>query len=73
MTNKLYDKLNYIALILLPAIATLYFALSTIWQLPYSEQVVGTITSLDAFLGMLLKMSKDKYFKDGGDTNDTNN
>jgi len=73
MTDKLYDRLNYIALILLPAIATLYFALSTIWQLPYSEQIVGTITALDTFLGMILKMSKDKYFKDGGDISDTNN
>ena len=73
MTNKLYDILNYIALILLPAIATLYFALSNIWHLPYTEQVVGTITALDTFLGMILKMSKDIYLKDGGDINDTNN
>ena len=73
MTNKLYDTLNYIALIVLPALATLYFALSNIWYLPYTEQVIGTITALDTFLGMFLKMSKDKYLKNGGDINDTNN
>ena len=47
MNNKLYDVLKYIALIVLPALATLYFALSSIWGLPYGEQIVGTITAID--------------------------
>lgn len=36
----------------LPAIGTMYFALSGIWNLPYSEQIVGTITTVDTFLGI---------------------
>lgn len=44
MTNKIYDVLKYIALIVLPAIGTLYFAVAGIWGLPYGEQIVGTIT-----------------------------
>lgn len=62
MTNKVYDVLKYIAQIVLPAVGTLYFALSGIWGLPYGEQVVGTVTAVDAFLGALLKISSDNYY-----------
>lgn len=61
MKNKTYDTLKYIAQIVLPALATFYFALSDIWGLPYGEQIVGTITALDLLLGALLKVSTEKY------------
>lgn len=63
MSNKLYDILKYIALIVLPAIGTLYFALSGIWGLPHGEQILGTITAIDTFLGALLKISTNIYNK----------
>lgn len=63
MTNKVYDVLKYIAQIVLPAIGTLYFALAGIWGLPCGEQVVGTITAIDAFLGAILRISTVKYNK----------
>lgn len=63
MTNKVYDVLKYIAQIVLPAIGTLYFALAGIWGLPYGEQVVGTITAVDAFLGAILRITTVKYNK----------
>lgn len=61
MSDKMYDVLKWIAQILLPAAATLYFALSQIWGLPYGEEVVGTITAFDAFLGALLGISSLSY------------
>ena len=63
MTNKTYDILKWIALILLPALATFYAAIAAVWGLPYSEQVVGTITAVDTLLGTLLKISSDNYKK----------
>lgn len=63
MTNKVYDVLKYIAQIVLPAIGTLYFALAGIWGLPCGEQVVGTITAVDAFLGAILRITTVKYNK----------
>lgn len=63
MSNKMYDILKYIAQIVLPAIATLYFALAGIWGFPYVEQIVGTITAVDTFLGVILKISTDSYNK----------
>lgn len=60
-TNQTYDILKFIAQILLPAIGTLYFALAQIWGLPYGEQIVGTITAIDAFLGAILGISTMQY------------
>ena len=63
MSNKTYDVLKYIAQIVLPALGTLYFALANIWNLPYGEQIVGTITAIDTFMGVLLKLSSNEYYK----------
>ena len=63
LSNKLYDVLKWIAMYLLPALGTLYFALASIWGLPYGEQVVGTITALDTFIGVLLGISSTQYDK----------
>ena len=61
MSNKCYDILKYIAQIVLPALATLYYALSNIWNLPFGEEIVGTISAIDTFLGALLMLSSVKY------------
>ena len=63
MTDKMYDALKWVAQILLPAVATLYFAIAQIWGLPYGEEIVGTITAIDAFLGALLGISTYQYNK----------
>ena len=63
MSNKVYDVLKWIAMYFLPAIGTLYFALSGIWNLPDGEQVVGTITAVDTFLGVILGISTAQYNK----------
>ena len=52
MTTKWCNFYKNLAQIYLPALATLYFALASIWGLPYVEQVVGTITAIDTFLGV---------------------
>lgn len=63
LNNKVYDILKKIAQIWLPALASLYFAIAQIWGLPYAEQIVGTITAIDAFLGALLGISTMQYNK----------
>ena len=63
LSNKVYDILKWIAVIFLPAIGTLYFALAGIWGFPYAEQIVGTITAIDTFLGVLLGISNNLYKK----------
>lgn len=63
MSNKTYDVLKYVAQIALPALGALYFALAEIWGFPYGEQVVGTITAVDACLGLMLGLSTATYKK----------
>jgi len=64
MNSKVYDILKWIAQILLPALGTLYFALAGIWGFPYAEQIVGTITAIDTFLGIILGISSYTYKKE---------
>ena len=66
LSNKVYDVLKWIAMYLLPAVGTLYFALSGIWGFPCGEQVVGTITAVDTFLGVILGISTATYNKREG-------
>ena len=63
ISNETYDILKWIAMYLLPAVGTLYFALAGIWGIPYGEQVVGTITAIDTILGVLLGLSSASYNK----------
>ena len=65
LTNKSYDVLKWIVQIVLPAIGTLYFALASIWGLPYGEQIIGTITAVSLFGGTVLKLSNKTYSGDG--------
>ena len=67
LSNKAYDVLKFIAQILLPALGTLYFALARIWDFPLAEEVVGTITAVDAFLGAILGISSMQYNKEKTD------
>ena len=72
MSDKVYDVLKWIALILIPAIGTLYFALAGIWGFPYAEAIVGTLTAVDTFLGAILGISTSMYKKGNTESNDFN-
>lgn len=62
MSNKAYDILKDIALIL-PLVITLVGAIMEIWNIPYTEQVVLTLTAINAFVGGLVKIANTKYKK----------
>ena len=70
--NSVYDVLKYIALVALPAIATLYLTLSNIWGLPYGTEIAATITAIDTLLGALLGVSAEKYKKQGAENESKN-
>lgn len=61
-SNGIYDKLKWIALVFLPALATAYWALGTVvdW-VPAVNDVVQTIVVLDTLLGTLLGVSNQRY------------
>ena len=61
MSNKMYDILKAIALVVLPALATLIIGVFEIWGLPYGAQIGATITAVATFLGAILTVSSAKY------------
>lgn len=63
VSDKVYNVLKAIAMYILPALGTLYFALAGIWGFPYGEQIVGTITAVDTFLGVFIKVLQVQYQK----------
>lgn len=63
LSDHIYNVLKPTATIVLPGLATLYFALAQIWGLPNPEQVVGTVTAVNTFLGLLLGVSTRSYNK----------
>lgn len=64
LNDKVYDVLKWAALVVLPAIATLYTALAGVWGLPYAQEIPATITAVDLFLGALLGVSTVQYNKE---------
>ena len=62
MSNKVYDLLKFIAQIVLPALATFYVTIASLWGLPYPDEISGTVMAIDTFLGALLMISSNKYY-----------
>lgn len=61
MSDKTYNNLKFVALVVLPCIAAFWATISTIWGIPYGEQIVGTISAADALLGGILGVSSKQY------------
>ena len=62
--DKVYKVLKWICMIVLPAIATLWFTLGKIWGFPYLAEVEGSIVAIDTFLGAIIGISTIQYYKD---------
>lgn len=63
LNKKAYTVLKFIAQIALPGVGALYFGLAQIWHLPKAEEIVGTVTVIDTFLGLMLGLSTNQYNK----------
>ena len=63
MSNKVYNVLKWVAMIVLPALATFYLGLSNVWGLPLGEEFSTTFTLVDTFLGAVLMISTSQYNK----------
>jgi len=64
MPNKVYDVLKFIAQIVLPAIATFYVTIASIWGLPLGDEISRTVMAIDTLLGAVLMISSSKYKED---------
>ena len=64
LNDGLYDILKWITMIVIPALATAYVGLASVWGWPYAEAVVGSISAVDVFLGAVLMLDSRRYFAD---------
>ena len=64
ISDKLYDILKWVVMIVLPALSTAYVGLAAIWQWPLADQVAKTCSVLCVLLGALLGISTAEYNKD---------
>ena len=64
MTNKMYDVIKDVSLLWMPIIITFYGVISVTWGIPYGEQILATLTGLNAALGAVVKYYKSKYDKE---------
>ena len=67
MSNKSYDIVKDISLLWMPIIITFYGVISSTWGIPYGEQILATLTGLNAALGAVVKYFKIKYDKKKAD------
>lgn len=67
MSNKTYDILKIVAIIVLPLIQTLYVGLAQIWGFGFGEQINATIQliigAINVILGAALVKSSADYHK----------
>jgi len=60
-SNKIYNILKLVALVILPGLAAFYIAFAAIWKLPDAQQVAGSIAAINTFLGAVLHISSSVY------------
>lgn len=61
MTNKTYDAFKYVALIIVPALATFVNAVGIVWGIPHTNEATMTITALGVLIGSCLGVSSKNY------------
>lgn len=64
MSNQLYNFLNSLVKIILPALGTFYFTMSGLWGFPAADKVVGTITALCLLLGFVINAARKGWVVD---------
>jgi hypothetical protein len=64
LSDRLYDVLKWITLVVIPALTTAYVGLAAVWGWPYAEEVAKTSAVICTLLGALLGISTAQYNKD---------
>ena len=70
LSNKAYDIIKWLALVLIPATATLWLTLGKVWAFPYLTEVGATIPAIGLFLAGIIGISTDAYHKELSDALD---
>ena len=60
MSNKTYDIIKNVALIVTPVI-TFLGALVSIWNIPFSAEITATLSAIDILAGAIVLVAKKIY------------
>ena len=67
MSNKAYDVIKILALIIIPAIATLIGTMGEIWEWQYVDKIVATINAITVCIGAILTKASIEYSRKEGE------
>ena len=73
MSDKLYDILKIIALIVLPAVTTFVGTTLTALNFEYTEVVIVIMTAFDTMIGTIIKKISSNYYKNNVSNETVNN
>lgn len=63
LSNRAYDIIKWIAIVVIPALGEAYVRLSNVWNLPYGQQINETALVITFLLGALIGISTVQYTK----------
>lgn len=63
MSDRAYTIMKWFIQYIIPGVAFLYSVISGIWNLPYGDQIIGTIIGIDFVLGVITGISSNQYYK----------
>ena len=64
LSNKTYDILKWVCLIVLPALSTFYSVIASVWKLPCANEVILTIDAIGVLAGTIIGVSTAQYNKE---------
>lgn len=62
LSDSAYNVVKRSATIVFPALSALYIAVAQIWNFNHIEEVVGTLTAINTFCGVIIQLSKKSYY-----------
>lgn len=63
ISNKTYDILKWVALVVIPASATLVLTVGKIWGLPYYDNIGATISAIGLFVAAIIGVSSKDFYE----------
>lgn len=64
LSDKWYGILKWVCMVALNAVGIFYKTISTIWHLPFGNEVATTCSALALCIGTLIGISTAEYYKD---------
>lgn len=63
LSDRTYDILKWVALVVIPASATLVLTVGKIWGLPYYDNIGATISAIGLFIAAVIGVSSKDYYQ----------